>query len=90
MFGSFVIAVGFPIPNREHQKGIELPLELMITLGRNWYPTDYRKTFFLKGYSTALILMSQTQSPSNGILNLKKIEQNPLTWKRSKRYAEWY
>ena len=58
MFQSFVIAIGFPIPNREHQKGIELPLELMLTLGRVRYPVDCLESVVLKGHSTALIPMS--------------------------------
>jgi hypothetical protein len=57
MFKDFVIATEFPIPNRENQRGIELPLELMLTLSRVRYPVDCLDGVVLKGHSTALIPM---------------------------------
>jgi hypothetical protein len=60
MFQNFVIATGFPIPSRGDQKGIELPLELMLPLSRISYPLECGDKFALKGHSTALVAMSET------------------------------
>ena len=78
MFQSFVIAIGFPIPNREHQKGIELPLELMLTLGRVRYPVDCLESVVLKGHSTALIPMSQTQESMQWHFESRKDRTEPI------------
>ena len=78
MFQSFVIAIGFPIPNREHQKGIELPLELMLTLGRVRYPVDCLESVVLKGHSTALIPMSQTQESIQWHFESRKDRTEPI------------
>ncbi|XTI94795.1 hypothetical protein V2W45_1181286, partial [Cenococcum geophilum] len=78
MFQSFVIAIGFPIPNREHQRGIELPLELMLTLGRVRYPVDCLESVVLKGHSTALIPMSQTQESMQWHFESRKDRTEPI------------
>jgi hypothetical protein len=60
MFQNFAVATGFPIPNRGDQKGLELPLDLMLRLGRVLYPVDWCGKYALKGHSTALVPMSET------------------------------
>jgi hypothetical protein len=55
MFQNFVIAHNFPIPERGNEAGLELAFDLMVTLGRIWYPLDCFDTTILKGYSTALV-----------------------------------
>lgn len=78
MFQSFVIVTGFPIPNREHQRGIELPFELMITLGRVRYPVDCFDSIVLKGHSTALIPMSQTEESIQWHFASQKDRREPI------------
>ncbi|KAF2423195.1 hypothetical protein EJ08DRAFT_664528 [Tothia fuscella] len=62
MFVNTIVAFGFPVPDRDHQKGVGLPMEVMRTLGRIWYPKEYLDGFVFKGYSTALIPVSRNDN----------------------------
>ena len=55
MFPSGIIAKDFPIPKRHGEIGLEIPFNLMVVLGRVWYPMEYLNGFVLKGYSTILV-----------------------------------
>ncbi|KAI9793060.1 MAG: hypothetical protein M1816_000958 [Peltula sp. TS41687] len=59
MFVGSVIARGFPIPERRKEIGIELPFEVMISLGQILYPVEYEDGVILKGYSTILVPTNQ-------------------------------
>lgn len=50
-----VIAEGFPIPARNGEKGMELPLEVMITISRIFTLAVVDGKYYLLGVSTALI-----------------------------------
>lgn len=56
MMKNFVVAHGFPIPTRDFsERGIEIPFELMTTLGNIWYPKEYLGGIVLKGFSTVIV-----------------------------------
>ena len=55
MFTNGVIAKSFPTPKRNDEIGVEVPFDLMVVLGRIWYPMEYLNGFVLKGHSTILI-----------------------------------
>ena len=55
LFQGTVMAHKFPVPARSDEKGLELPFDLMVALGRIWYPMHYQNGIVLKGYSTILV-----------------------------------
>jgi hypothetical protein len=55
MFKGMVIAKDFLVPERKRGVGLELSFDLMLVLGRIWYPMEYLDGFVLKGRSTILI-----------------------------------
>jgi hypothetical protein len=59
LFKHFSIALGFPIPDRAAQQGLELPLDLMQALSQVWYPLQFRNSVIFKGNSTALVPISR-------------------------------
>lgn len=60
MFEGFNLAVGFPIPERSDEKGVELPFQAMKLLGLIWHPCHYDGKVFLKGDETALLPIAST------------------------------
>jgi len=61
MFANGVIAKYFPTPKRHDEVGLEISFDLMVILGRIWYPMEYLNGFVLKGYSTILVPTLKTQ-----------------------------
>jgi hypothetical protein len=56
LVGNSVIAIGFPIPTRLcNETGLELPLEIMASLGAAQLATVYLGGYLLKGRLTAMI-----------------------------------
>lgn len=54
-----VVGQGFPVPCRDHGRGLEISFEVMILLGRIWYPMEYLDGIVLKGRSTLLVPISK-------------------------------
>jgi hypothetical protein len=55
MFRNPVIVYGFPIPSRANgERGLEIPVELMLSLARTTWATIYCGVLILKGYATLL------------------------------------
>ena len=55
LFKNCVIAMGFPIPERNNgEKGIELPYELMTSQAGILFPKTYKGGLFLRGLSTLI------------------------------------
>jgi hypothetical protein len=55
MFRNPVIACGYPIPSREAQEqGLELSVDLMLTLAQAFHAVVYCGVLMLKGFSTLL------------------------------------
>ena len=51
-----VIVKGFPIPRRgNEERGLEIPLELMASLGKSSRATIFGQGLVMKGYSTMLV-----------------------------------
>ena len=60
LFNSPVIAHGFPIPERSHsEQGLELPIELMATLGGGRHVIEFEGGLVIKGPSMAFIPVQQ-------------------------------
>lgn len=62
IFPGLNLVHGFPIPPREEEKGVELPLDLMLGLSRVWYSLDCYGTTVLTGYSTVLVPVTRTKT----------------------------
>ncbi|KAK2593250.1 hypothetical protein QQS21_009049 [Conoideocrella luteorostrata] len=88
LFNNTVIAEGFPIRKREHELGLELPFNAMLTLSSAPYYLLTPRGILFKGYSTALVPRSRPneksiqwhliQSSGNqGKLNMEEIRQIP-------------
>ena len=60
LFKGSVIASGFPIPERAGQKGIELPFSLMTEQTGVLYPMTYKKSIYLRGFSSLLYPTAQS------------------------------
>lgn len=58
LFLGTVIARGYPIPEREQEKGLELPYDLMTTIAGNMVPQCHDGGIFLKGHSRLLYPVS--------------------------------
>ncbi|KAF2007440.1 hypothetical protein P154DRAFT_529058 [Amniculicola lignicola CBS 123094] len=61
MFANGVIAKYFPTPKRHNEVGLEMSFDLMVMLGRIWYPMGYLNGFVLNGSSTILVPTLKTQ-----------------------------
>jgi hypothetical protein len=56
LVGDFVVATGFPIPERpSDDKGLQIPVEVMAALGGVYIAVDIGPGFFLKGETIAFI-----------------------------------
>jgi hypothetical protein len=62
LLSHYVVAEGFPTPERHDERGIELPYHVMTTFGRIRYPEPYLKGIILMGLSTILVPFSKTES----------------------------
>lgn len=58
LFFGTVIARNYPIPEREQEKGLELPFDLMTTVAGNVVPECYNGGIYLKGHSRMLYPVS--------------------------------
>lgn len=61
IFRGLSLVHGFPIRPREEEKGVELPLDLMLGLSHVWYSIECHGTTVLNGYSTALVPVRKTE-----------------------------
>ena len=60
LFDNPVIAHGFPIPERRNsERGLELPIELMATLGGGRHAIEFEGGLVVKGHSIAFIPVQQ-------------------------------
>ena len=60
LFNNPVIAQGFPVPERSNsERGLELPVELMATLGGGRHAVDFEGGLVIKGYSIAFVPVKQ-------------------------------
>ena len=60
LFNNPVIAHGFPIPERKcSEQGLELPIELMATLGGGRHAVEFEGGLVIKGHSIAFIPVQQ-------------------------------
>jgi len=58
MFRNFVIAQGYPVAARSAgEQGLELPLDMMLALGRTPLTTVFDAVTLFKGFHTALVPM---------------------------------
>ena len=56
LFNNPVIAHGFPVPKRRNsERGLELPIELMATLGGGRHAVDFEGGLVIKGHSIAFV-----------------------------------
>ena len=62
LFENAVIAQGFPTPQRNGEKGIEMPFHLMTRLAGALYSVSYKDGIYLKGYSTLLFPTARTKT----------------------------
>ena len=62
MFSNPVVVSGFPILARnENEQGLELPIDMMITLAEAQFATHYDTTLILKGLCTMLVPTRRTK-----------------------------
>ena len=60
LFNNPVIAQGFPVPERSNsERGIELPVELMATLGGGRHAVEFEGGLVIKGHSIAFVPVKQ-------------------------------
>ena len=60
LFNNPVIAQGFPVPGRSNcERGLELPIELMATLGGGRHAVDFEGGLVIKGTSIAFVPVKQ-------------------------------
>ena len=60
LFNNPVIAQGFPVPERSNsERGLELPIELMATLGGGRHAVDFEGGLVIKGHSVAFVPVEQ-------------------------------
>ena len=60
LFNNPVIAQGFPVPERSNSEhGLELPIELMATLGGGRHAVDFEGGLVIKGHSIAFVPVKQ-------------------------------
>ena len=60
LFDNPVIAKGFPVPKRSNSElGLELPIELMATLGGGRHAVEFEGGLVIKGHSTAFVPVKQ-------------------------------
>ena len=60
LFNNPVIAQGFPVPERSNcERGLELPIELMATLGGARHAVDFEGGLVIKGPSVAFVPVKQ-------------------------------
>lgn len=60
LFNNPVIAQGFPVPERSNPvRGLELPIELMATLGGGRHAVDFEGGLVIKGHSVAFVPVEQ-------------------------------
>ncbi|KAK0507586.1 hypothetical protein JMJ35_010109 [Cladonia borealis] len=60
LFNNPVIAQGFPVPERSNsERGLELPIELMATLGGGRHAVDFEGGLVIKGHSIAFVPIKQ-------------------------------
>ena len=60
LFNNPVIAQGFPVPERSnYEHGLELPVELMATLGGGRHAVDFEGGLVIKGHSIAFVPVRQ-------------------------------
>lgn len=63
MFRNPVIAGGYPVAKREtHDQGLEIPLNILLTLSHVTQCVSFEHKMFLRGFSSALGAMSSTTS----------------------------
>lgn len=55
LFKNFIMADGFPVPERGREVGVEISFEAMVSLGRISYSLEMPTGTILKGHSTMLI-----------------------------------
>lgn len=60
LFENAVIAQGFPTPQRNGEKGIEIPFDLMARLAGTLDWVSYKNGIYLKGFSTLLFPTART------------------------------
>lgn len=59
LFTGLVLACGFPIPPRENETGVELPFDVMTSLGSVMHPILSDGGYVLRGFSTIIYPVSQ-------------------------------
>jgi hypothetical protein len=60
LFVNPVIACGFPTSNRADEVGLEIPLEIMATLGGASHAVEYEGGVLLKGFSSMFVPLKRT------------------------------
>lgn len=89
MFKGYILAEGFPIPDRGSQRGVELPFDVMTLLGLALYPVNFGQGIVLKGDNTALI--PSTHEDDDGCVQWHYLEGDGsgglLTWDRIKEHC---
>ena len=81
LFCNPVIALGFPIPARAQETGLEIPIEIMAALGGAAHAFDFEGGIVMKGFSIAFVPVGYkegiiqwhcSRSPGNGQLSYRQ------------------
>ena len=72
LFQNSIIALGFPVPDRAEEKGIELPFSLMTDQAGILYSTTHNEGLYLKGFSTLIY-------PSAASENLESVQWHVIS-----------
>ncbi len=62
IFKRSIIAHGFPVPERQGEKGIELPFSLMTDQAGFLYPIEYKGRVYLRGFSCIIFPTSASNN----------------------------
>lgn len=90
LFPDPVLALGFPVPHRNDEVGLEMPLELMVTLCGACHVVSFQGGLLMKGQSTMLI-PTERQNGGNIVqwhLVSKKLDTSTAERDRRLSYAE--
>ena len=69
LFTGMVLARGFPVPPRENEVGVELPFDVMTSLGGLMHPVLSDHGYIFRGFSSIIypVARSSTKSPPGSI-----------------------
>ena len=80
LFSNAVIAHHFPIPERDQEPGLEIPIDLMAALSGARHAVEYQGGVVLKGYSTMLAPVQKSEDRVQWHLVSSTGEDEPLSY----------